>query len=141
MYHKFNFACKEIIYHLLTRYSSSFYGIELRYNDINRNKEFHDISVGYNKAAKRIAGLCTLDSNHLACESLAVDIFRHLQNNKIFNFYLSITKSENKSLMSSKYYFSHKSFIRKNIAEIFLNDYDVTNVFDNDKSAIMSRID
>ena len=43
--------------------------------------------------------------------------------------------------MSLKYYFSHNFFIRKNIAEIFVDDYDVTNVFDNDRSAIMSRTD
>ena len=43
--------------------------------------------------------------------------------------------------MSLEYYFSHKSFMRKNIAEIYLIDYDVTNVFDNNRSAIMSRID
>ena len=28
----------------------------------------------------------------------------------------------------------------KNIAEIFIYDYNVTNVFDNDKSVIISRI-
>ena len=28
-----------------------------------------------------------------------------------------------------------------NVAEIFLNDYDVVDVFDNDRLAIMSRID
>ena len=49
-------------------------------------------------------------------------------------------KSVNKS-MSLKYYFSCNSFIRKNIAEIFFNDYDITTVFDNDRFAIMSRID
>ena len=32
-------------------------------------------------------------------------------------------------------------FIRKNVAEVFLKDYDVVDVFNNDRSAIMSRID
>ena len=36
-------------------------------------------------------------------------------------------------MISFKYYSSYKSFLRKNIAEIF------TNAFDNDRSAIMSR--
>ena len=44
-------------------------------------------------------------------------------------------------MMSFKYYFSYNSLIRKNIAEINFNYYDVTNVFDDDRSAIMSRID
>ena len=59
----------------------------------------------------------------------------------MFNFYLMIIKSENQSMMSLKYYFNYNSFIRKIIARIFFNDYDVSNVFNNDRSAIMFRID
>ena len=44
-------------------------------------------------------------------------------------------------MMSLIYYFTYNSFIRQNIAEIFFNDFDVTIVFDNDGSAIMSRGD
>ena len=50
-------------------------------------------------------------------------------------------KSENKLMMSLKYYFSYNSFRRKYIAEIFFNDFGITNVLDDDRSAIMSRID
>ena len=42
-----------------------------------------------------IAGLCTWDSNHLACESVGVNIFRNLQAKRMFNFYQWIIKSEN----------------------------------------------
>ena len=31
--------------------------------------------------------------------------------------------------------------MRKNITKIFFNDYNVTNLFNNDRSAIMYRID
>ena len=41
-------------------------------------------------------------------------------------------------MLSLKYYFCYNSYRRKNVAEIFLNDYDVADVFDNDRSAIMS---
>ena len=44
--------------YLFKTYSSSFYGIELWYN-IYRNRAFHNVSVGYHKTVKRIAGLCT----------------------------------------------------------------------------------
>ena len=37
--------------------------------------------------------------------------------------------------------FHHFLTVRKNVTEIFLDDYDVIDVFDNDRSAIMSRID
>ena len=44
-------------------------------------------------------------------------------------------------MMSLKYYLSYTSFIRKNTAEIFFNYYDVTNLFDNKKSAMMCTTD
>ena len=44
-------------------------------------------------------------------------------------------------MMSLKLYFGDNFFIRKNIAEIFVNDYDVTNVFNIECSTIMSKID
>ena len=37
-YHRFNLAIREIIYHLLKTYSSSFQRIELWYNCINKNR-------------------------------------------------------------------------------------------------------
>ena len=104
MFHKFNFAIRKIIYHLFKKYLSSFYRIELCYNDLNRNRSFHNVSVRYHETVKIIAGLCTFESNHLACESVGNNIFRHLQAKLMFNFYLSIIKSENKSMMRLKYY-------------------------------------
>ena len=38
-------------------------------------------------------------------------------------------------------FLSYTSVIRKNIAEISFDYYDGTNIFDNDRFAIMSRID
>ena len=57
-----------------------------------------------------------------------------------YDDYLIIALKFIMNMMSLKYYFSYNSFIRKNIPEISLNYYDVTNVFDNDRSAIMSWI-
>ena len=44
-------------------------------------------------------------------------------------------------MMSLKYYFRHSSFLRKYSADIFFNDFDTPNVLNNDRSAIMSRIE
>ena len=70
---------------------------------------------------------------HLGVNILNIKVTR------MFNFYLSIIISEYKSMMALKYYFKYNSFMRKNAAELFLNDYDVTNTFDNDRSTIMFR--
>ena len=47
----------------------------------------------------------------------------------MFNIYITIMKSEKNSMMSLKYYFSYKSFIRKKLAEIFLNVYELLMYF------------
>ena len=57
MYHIFNFAGREIIYHLIQKYSSSFYTTELWFNDVNRNRAYHNFSVGYLEAVKTRAEL------------------------------------------------------------------------------------
>ena len=78
-YHKFNFVDHKVMVYLFKTYASSFYGCETWYNVSNRDKKFHKISVGYHKAVKKIAGLPVWNSNHMACESIGVNIFRHLQ--------------------------------------------------------------
>ena len=110
---------------MLITYSSSFNGIELWYNDINRNKTFHNVLVGYHEAVKRIPGLCTKDSKLLVYERVGVNIFRYLQAKWMFNFYLLIIRYENKSTISLKLNISYNSFTRKNIVEIFFNDHDL----------------
>ena len=58
----------------------------------------------------------------------------------MFNFHLSIRESENLDNDEFENTVLVISFIRKYVAENLFNDYDVTNVFDNDNHAIMSRI-
>ena len=53
MYHRYNFA-REIFNNLFKTYLSSSYEIKLWYRDINKNRVFHNVSVGYQKAVKRI---------------------------------------------------------------------------------------
>ena len=114
IYHRFHFACREIIYLLFKRYLSSFYGIKLWFNDTNKNRAFHyNVSVGYHKAVKWVAGLCTWDSIHFTCESVGVNVFRHLRDKRMFDIYLLNIKSENKSMMCLKLYFSFIFFHQK----------------------------
>ena len=42
------------------------------YNDINKNRVFRNVSLEYDKTSKRIAELCTWDSNYSARESRGV---------------------------------------------------------------------
>ena len=64
--HRINFTGRYIIDHLFKTCSSSSYGIELWHNDTNINRAFHDVAIGYHKAVKKIAELCTWDCNQIS---------------------------------------------------------------------------
>ena len=141
LYYKFNFASQNVLTYLFKTYCSSFYGIELWYNDSNRKKNLYKTSVAYHKAIKRIVHLNSWDSNHLGCELVGVNIFKHLQAKRMFNFYRSVLRSKNHFINKSKYYWNSVADIKSNIERIFVSEYDVTDVFNNDADAILSRID
>ena len=140
-YHKFNFVDHKVLIYLFKTYSSSFYGCELWYDVLNRDRVFHKISVAYHKAVKKLAGLPVWSSNHLACELIGVNIFRHLQAKRMYKFCLSVFCSRNKTINKLKYYFMYKSNIMRMIETTFLLEYGIVNLFENDTDAILSRID
>ena len=140
-YHKFNFVDHKVMVYLFKTYASSFYGCETWYNVSNRDRKFHKISVGYHKAVKKIAGLPVWNSNHMACESIGVNIFRHLQAKRMYKFCVSLFCSKNKTINELRYYFTFKSNIKKMIESTFVSDYGISDLFSNDSDAIMSRID
>ena len=140
MYYRFNFAEKNVLNYLFKTYSSSFYGIELWYNDKNRKKVLRTPAVAYHKAVKKICSLSPYDSNHYACEIVGVDIFTHLQSKRMFKYCYSLLKSDNDFMRKIKYYISFQSHIKKNVSRIFRSEYDVVNVFLNDFDAVYSRI-
>ena len=141
LYYKFNFASLNVLSFLFKTYSSSFYGIELWYNDKNRKNIMNKISVAYHKAIKKILGMNVWESNHLACERLGVNLFKHLQAKRMYNYYRSVLKSKNGVRIKLKYYWHFYSDIKMNIERIFKCDYDVEDVFENFDKAIISRID
>ena len=141
LYQKFSFTSSNVLHFLFKTYASSFYGVELWYNDKNRKKLLHNISVSYHKAVKRIAHLNVWDSNHLACEIVRVNIFKHLQAKRMYKYCWSLMNSKNSTLKKLKYYINFSSDIKRNITKIFRVEYNVIDVFDNDLDAIMSRID
>ena len=62
------------------------------------------ISVAYHKSIKKVLNMNSWDSNHLACEISEVNLFKHLQAKRMYNYYISILRSQNNVLIKSKYY-------------------------------------
>ena len=141
LYYRFNFVNQNVLNFLFKAYSSSFYGIELWYDMANRKSNLSKVSVAYHKAIKKVQNMKTWDSNHAACEKLGVNLFRHLQMKRMFNYYRFVLKSENHNLKKFKYYWNFSAFMKNNIDRIFQTEYDVKNVFLNDVDAILARID
>jgi len=81
------------------------------------------------------------DSNHIACEAVGVDLFKHLQAKRLLNLFYFIMYNKSPYFSKMKYYFRFCSNFKFFMQNIFENYYGVTNTFSNAKCAIKSRID
>ena len=140
VYHKFKFVDFSILVYLFKIYTSSFYGINLWFECELKESNLHKISVGYHKAVKRVAGLNNWHSNHLACEKCDVNIFKHLFAKKLISHYFRMCNSELSIIRNLKYYFKYCSHLGLIVENVFKKHYGVSNVLNNDISALMSRI-
>ena len=141
MYYKFNVMEGEVIFYLFRTFTSSFYGVELWYINANRDRVFNRIAVAYHKMVKKITGYRIYDSNHRACDEANVDIFKHLQAKRSWNFFRKLTRSNNRLLLRMKYYLINSSIIKEYISKMFELEYGLSNPFENPKCAVMARID
>ena len=119
-------------------YCFSFYGLETWIN-ISENK-FKKVAVSYHKAIKRLCGLNRWDSNHVACETAALPIFKHMYARRIFKFYRRLITSRSPCLKIFKSYFYCFSSIACFVRVWFERFYNVQ-VDDYDELTILARID
>ena len=68
---------KNVLYFLFKTYTSSFYGCNLWIDQVINDNKIREISIVYHKAVKKLAGLAPWDSNHEACNTVGVNIFKH----------------------------------------------------------------
>ena len=141
MFYKFSFTRRDILFFLFKTYTSSFYGINLWFENDIKHRNIHGISVAYHKAVKRIAGMNIWDSNHLACELVGVNVFKHLLAKRLVKHYFAIFGSRCAIIKYLKYYFQFNSEIRINIENLFKNHYGIENLLANDMDAVLARID
>ena len=138
MYSKFYFVDRSVLFYLFKSYTSSFYGIEVWYEKI-LGYQLNRISVAYHKAVKRICGNNVWDSNHDACDTVGVHIFRHLLAKKLVCFWHRICNSRSSCLFNLRYYFRYNSCIFNKISSIFHANYSV-DISSNPLCAILARI-
>ena len=83
------------------------------------------MSVTYHKAVKRISGHNVWDSNHDACETAGVYVFKHLLAKRMLCFWHNLTKSRSLCLGNLRYYFRHSSSIFQKLSKLFYEVYSV----------------
>ena len=118
--------------------TSSFFGIDTWFEKIKCH-EINKISVSYHKAVKRACGLNVWDSNHEACETVGVPIFKHLLAKRLVCFWHNLCYSKSPCLAGLKYYFRYKAYLFQKISDLFSRDYDVE-ISLNPLCAILARI-
>ncbi len=139
MYSKFNYVNTDML-RFLFKSHCTFYGAELWFAKMNAKKVFNRCAIAYHKSIKRMAKQSPWCSNHDACERLELPIFKHMINAKILNFYMNILNSDSPCLIKLKSYYRSKSFIKIGLGRIFVAEYGVADIFDNDIMALNARI-
>ena len=97
-------------------------------------------NVGFHKAIKKLLNLSYHESNHFASQEANILMLDHLVNKiRLLNFYRILTNPPNIIEKMKDYFYITSIFINKMI-EIFRIIYDVDDIIDNDKDALIERI-
>ena len=139
LYHKFRFLNLDVLSFLFKSYCTSFYGMETWYHNL-KSRSLYGIGVTYHKAVKKVCGLAVYDSNHLACATVGVTIFKHLHAHRLISYVYSLNSSCSPCISIHKYYFRYRSNLFASTKLLFEQCYDIINLLNNPLSAIRARI-
>ena len=140
LFQKFNFLPANILIYLFKTYCTSFFGINIWFEEDIKRKDVRKIEVAYHKAIKRMVGMKPWESNHTACEKAGLMVFKHLLSERLLNFYRGIFDTKCNFFMKMKYYFTSSSQLYNNIKNRFQRLYAIGDIIYNDKMALRSRI-
>ena len=140
LFRKFNSVNVEVFYSLFESYCNSFYGAELWLDRKKCLKSFKQCGVSYHSALKKILGIPRFYSNHFTCDALNAFTFENFLNLKCLKFLLWLNKCNSECFYVHKYYFLNNSRYIYDFNKLWFDKYDVTDVLNNDFSALISRI-
>ena len=137
----FSFANSTVKMLLFKQYCNQFYGAELWFGSGSCARAINELAVAFHKSIKKILNLSPHESNHFACQEAGILMFKHLLN-KIK--YLTVLR-----FFTKPCYFIEKndrflilsSVLLNEVSNTLKNCYGVHSLFDNDKDAILSRIE
>ena len=130
----------KVLSFLFKSYCTSFYGLNLWFEEQVKVGYVKKLEIAYHKAIKRVVKMNVWESNHVACEKLGINIFKHLLSIRLIKYYFSIINARSKALNNIKYYMMLNSNFYMNLRKRFSDMYDIDCIVDNDKNALMARI-
>ena len=138
--HKFEKYPANVKLFLFQTYCMSFYGSELWTDLKGCHNNFSSLEINFHKFIKRILGLPIRSSNHSACIAAEMQTFKHIRNSKMFNFIFQLKRTNSPCFKKLKNFFLFRSNLIKNVNLTANNIYGISDVLDNDQSAIKSRV-
>ena len=141
MYNRFYFVDKNTLYFLFKNFTTSFYGVNLWFDYKLSEKSLSKISVSFHRAVKRIAGMNIWNSNHVACEKVGINVFRHLMNKRMLKHLCSLLCSEVSFFKRHRLFFWSSSNIKRTLDRVFIEKYSIPFFLRSDFDALLARID
>ena len=139
-YHKFYFLPTNLLAYLFKAYCTSFYGLNLWFEETPKVRDMKKLEIAYHKAIKRVANMHVWQSNHEACEVVGTNIFKHMMSKRFINYYYTVINSKCRMIGKFKYFLMLNSQLYKSVKNRMHRMYAVSPMLNNDKSALISRI-
>ena len=140
IFRKFYFVDRNVFKFLFKTYCLSLYGCELWSNLSGSVDEFDSFSVNYHLCIKNFMNTSIIHSNHDICEEAGLLTFKHLTKLKLITFVFNLFESRSVCFAPFKFYFLFYSHFINNVNNEIARLYNISNILDNDKDAILSRI-
>ena len=117
----------------------NFYGIEDLVPQFNE-QSLRKISVGYHGAVKRTCGLNKWDSIHVACETIGLDIFKHLHARTLISYMYAMLSCRSSCLVRLRNLFRFMSQISDNFERFSSDIYQLVSVYTKPLCAVIATL-
>ena len=137
---KFSNCNINVLVNLFNTYCLQIYGSNLWFGNFRCKRQLDQFAVGYHKAIKKILKVPYGASNHDCCEILGLLTFKHFLNSARLKFILRILKIPCVFISKIVPFLKIKSICFNELELLFKDVYNVNNILDNDKEALIARI-
>ena len=137
---KFSSVNENIKLYLFKQYCLQMYGADLWFGDKRCKVALKQFAIGYHKAIKKLIGVSYHESNHYACQQAHLLTFEHFLNSLKIQFMFRLNMSPCLFIEKAMKYLRVSSVFFKEVAEVSANKYQIDDLLENDRQAVVSRV-